>query len=141
MAKQYEITTPIRMVNAVMSFTSRRGWGGQHLLTTTGRKSGEPRSVPVTPLIVDGVEYLVAPYGAVGWVHNMRANPAVTFQNGREVRSCTVTEVTGQVPEVVKEYYEKIPIVRPYMDLPDSPTVEDFARTGDAYPVFRVEVD
>ncbi len=45
------------------------------VLTTTGRTSGEPRQVPVSPIAMGGQEYLVSPYGNVGWVHNARANP------------------------------------------------------------------
>jgi deazaflavin-dependent oxidoreductase (nitroreductase family) len=61
------------------------------LLTTTGRKSGQPRTVPLvyTP---DGERLvLVASYGgdprSPAWFHNLTANPLVTVELGSEKRT------------------------------------------------------
>lgn len=54
-------------------------------------------------------------------------------------RFARLFEVTGEVPAVLKEYWDREAIVHQYMDVPDSPTVDDFATTGDSFPVFRVE--
>jgi deazaflavin-dependent oxidoreductase (nitroreductase family) len=49
------------------------------LLTTTGRKSGEPRVSPLVVFRIDGKLLIVAGYGGAdvnpAWVHNLRANP------------------------------------------------------------------
>jgi hypothetical protein len=58
MAKQYEGS---RGTNRLMSFMARRGIGRTQLMTTIGRKSGDERNVPISPIIFDGVEYLVSP--------------------------------------------------------------------------------
>lgn len=139
MAKKYVVTSVTRDVNRVTSFFARRGWGRLQLLTTTGRSSGESREVPVAPIEVGGVEYLVAPYGSVSWVKNVRANPQVQMRKGKTVRSCVLHEVTGDAAEVLEAYWDKEPFTHQYMDVPESPSVEDFAASGDAFPVFRVD--
>jgi len=58
------------------------------LLTTTGRKSGRPRSVPL-PYFRDGTGYLlVASYGGnqknPAWFANLVANPEVRLQRGAQ---------------------------------------------------------
>ncbi len=58
------------------------------ILTTTGRKSGQPHSVPLNAL-VDGERFLVAASAggdsrAPAWYHNIKDNPEVRFQRGAE---------------------------------------------------------
>lgn len=140
MAKKYEVNSTIRRVNKMTSFMAKRGWGRQVLLTTTGRRTGQPRQVPISPITLDGREYFVAPYGEVAWVKNVRQTPDVTIRKGKETRSATLAEMTGEVPNVLKEYWDRESYVHAYMDVPDPPTVEDFVASGDNYPVFRVEL-
>ena len=66
------------------------------LLTTTGRRSGKPR---ITSLVYarDGDDYLVVASNggadqAPAWLHNLRANPDVEIQVGRE-RSPAVARI------------------------------------------------
>ena len=73
MAKEYRRTATVRGIGVAMTWLARRDRGPAHILTTTGRRTGTPRAVPVSPIELDGVEYLVAPYGPVAWVLNLRA--------------------------------------------------------------------
>jgi deazaflavin-dependent oxidoreductase (nitroreductase family) len=43
------------------------------VLTVPGRKSGKPRSTPITPMHVDGKRYVVGAYPGADWVGNVRA--------------------------------------------------------------------
>jgi deazaflavin-dependent oxidoreductase (nitroreductase family) len=58
------------------------------LLTTVGARSGSPRTTPLAYLIIDGRPVVVA--SAMGadknpdWLHNIRRNPTVTVETGRE---------------------------------------------------------
>jgi len=135
MAKQYEGS---RGTNRLMSFMARRGIGRTQLMTTTGRKSGDERNVPISPIIFDGVEYLVSPYGGVGWVHNVRANPMVRLRLGSRRRQVKLEEVTGASAAVVAAYHAREGFARPYMDVPENPTVDDFAARAELFPVFKV---
>lgn len=70
------------------------------LLTTVGRKSGEPYT---TPLIYgcDGVDYvIIASKGGDAshpdWYFNLTANPQVEIQVGGEVMTATTREAAGE---------------------------------------------
>ena len=45
---------------------------GVATLTVFGRRTGEPRKVPVIPVEVGQSRYLVSPYGESDWVRNLR---------------------------------------------------------------------
>ncbi len=140
MAKEYRRTASVRGIGAVMTWLARRDRGPAHILTTTGRKTGARREVPVSPIEVDGVEYLVAPYGAVPWVLNLRARPEATLQRGQDVRTVAVTEVDGtQAATVAAAYHAREGFARRYMDVPDDPVPADFEAVPGRFPVFRVE--
>lgn len=126
-------------INTLMILLSRLGVGPTVVLITTGRRSGRQRSVPVSPIAVEGVEYLVAPYGAVGWVGNARVNRRATMRKGRKSRDVELVEVTPDSAPVVAAYYERERYPRPYMDLPDEPTLADFEEASGLFPVFRVQ--
>jgi deazaflavin-dependent oxidoreductase (nitroreductase family) len=57
------------LVNPLLSRIRPRGVA---TLTVLGRSSGRPRTVPVIPVEVGGVRYLVSPYGQSEWVRNLR---------------------------------------------------------------------
>jgi deazaflavin-dependent oxidoreductase (nitroreductase family) len=135
---EYEVTSSVRRVNRVMMWMARRGLGPASVLTTTGRRSGEPRSVPVSSITVDGIEYVVSAYGSVAWVANVRADPMVTLGR-REVRTCRLVEVTGSAPDVVHAYWAREKFARKYMGMPEGATVDDFRAHGARFPTFRVE--
>lgn len=138
MTRDYRAPTTL---NRIVMWINRLGLGRSETLTTTGRKSGEAREVPVSPITVDGQEYLVAPYGEMSWVHNVRANPAVKLRSGRIERRCELVEVTPQAAKVVKAYWDKEKFPRRYMDMPPNPDLSDFAAVAGRFPVFRVEAE
>jgi deazaflavin-dependent oxidoreductase (nitroreductase family) len=51
----------------------RLGARGVATLTILGRRTGDPRKVPVIPIEVGESRYLVSPYGESDWVRNLRA--------------------------------------------------------------------
>ena len=70
MAATYRLSAWRRAVNGAVCGLLGLGPRHTHLLTVPGRRTGQPRSTPVT-LVVEGPHrWLVAPYGAVGWVRN-----------------------------------------------------------------------
>jgi len=69
------------------------------LLTTTGRKSGEPRSVTI-PFITDGDAFVCVGSNAghtadPDWVRNLRANPSATLFRKGERFAVTGHEAEG----------------------------------------------
>lgn len=136
MVKEYKAP---RAFNRIMTLLARIGIGSIVELVTTGRKTGRPRSVPISPITREGTEYLVAPYGSVDWVQNLRAHPRATLRKGSKSRTVDLVEVTDDSPEIVAAYYERERYSRPYMDVPAAPTVEDFRKARGLFPVFRIE--
>lgn len=141
MAKQYEVTRSTRMTNRFMALLSKRGMGPAWELTTTGRKSGEKRKVMVTPVTVDETDYLVAPYGTVSWVHNLRASDRATLARGAAISRVKAIEVDGEEAGKVlaKYYHENAKYVADYFELSGDATIVDFTRVAEDHPVFRIE--
>jgi deazaflavin-dependent oxidoreductase (nitroreductase family) len=110
------------------------------LLTVPGRRSGRPRSTPVTLVEEDGQRWLVAPYGPVGWVHNARIAGRVQLSRGRRSETVRVKELAPEAAApILKAYLERVPITRPYFDVtPDAPLAA-FAAEAPQHPVFRVD--
>lgn len=139
MARIHVVTKATRRVNKLTMWLARRGLGKQVVLTTTGRKTGEPHSVPVSPLDLRGVGYIVSPYGEVDWVKNVRANKKVQLRQGRHNRMVTLAEVpVARRGVLLAAYWKQERITRPYFDVPSSPEPADFAAGADNYPVFKI---
>lgn len=89
----------LKPANKVFIQMSRLGmsFGGESpvVLTVTGRKSGAPRSTPVTPMTVDGRQYVVAGFPGADWVANARAAGAATIARGRRVRRVRMAELSA----------------------------------------------
>jgi deazaflavin-dependent oxidoreductase (nitroreductase family) len=70
------------------------------VITTTGAKSGMPRTVPVLGLPVDeGLAIVASNFGQEhnpGWYHNLRANPEGDWDYRGERRRFRAVEVTGE---------------------------------------------
>jgi deazaflavin-dependent oxidoreductase (nitroreductase family) len=69
------------------------------LVTTTGRKTGKPRTVPVASFDDNGDVLVIASYGGSpqhpAWFNNMVAKPDVTVQVGSRVYPARAEVVTG----------------------------------------------
>jgi hypothetical protein len=51
----------------------------------------------------------------------------------------TLKEATGeQAAAIALAYYQREAFARPYMDVPQNPTVEDFVAVAESFPVFQV---
>ena len=53
------------------------------LLTVRGRRSGTPRTIPVSMLEFDGRRFVQASYSTDGWVRNLRAAGEATLTDHR----------------------------------------------------------
>ncbi len=141
MSKTYHVNIATRTRDALFMTLLRAGvkMGTTSLLTVRGRKSGQPHTVPVIPVEQDGERFLVASYGVVQWVHNLRAAGAATVTRGRHSETISVTELPAQqAAPILKQYLSQVPTVRSYFDAtPDSP-LEAFEREAPRHPVFQI---
>jgi deazaflavin-dependent oxidoreductase (nitroreductase family) len=128
-----------RAGNALVGLFARLGIGPIHLLTTSGRTTGRPHTVPVVPVEHDGRRWLVAPYGPVAWVHNARASGRVSLRYGRTSRSYDVREAGGrEAAPVLRRYVDVATKTRPYFDATAESPDEAFAAEADRHPVFEL---
>ena len=67
--------------------------GPDVLLTVRGRKSGLPRSTPVTICQNAGRRGLISPFGETDWVRNLRAAGRATLTIGRRQEEVTAVEL------------------------------------------------
>lgn len=115
-------------------------WGSR-VLEVRGRKSGEPRRVPVNLLSHDGATYLVAPRGETQWVRNLRAAGSGVLILGRNREGFTAVELTdADKPPVLRAYLKRWKAeVGVFFDgvsatSPDS----EVQRIAPRHPVFRI---
>jgi len=68
--------------------------GPNVLVTVRGRKSGLLRTTPLTIVAYSGRRWLMAPYGDVDWVRNLRADGRATITVRRQSEVVTAVELT-----------------------------------------------
>lgn len=68
--------------------------GPDVLLTVRGRKSGLPRSTPVTLCEYGGRRGLISPFGETDWARNLRAAGEATIGIGRRSEEVTAVELS-----------------------------------------------
>ena len=116
-------------------------WGSR-VLRVRGRKTGQPREVPVNLLTLDGSRYLVAPRGTTQWVRNLRIAGTGELVLGRRAEPFRAMEIPDE---------QKIDILRAYLRrwrfevgvFFDGVTAKasdaELLAIAPAHPVFRVE--
>src|SRR5215510_8105131 len=76
--------------------------GPNVLLTVQGRKSGLPRTTPVTVIENAGRRGLISPFGEVNWVRNLRtAGYATITVRGRKEEVAAVALETTEAVEFI----------------------------------------
>ena len=144
MARTYRLGPFRRGVNAFVAALIRGGWGGRanYLLTSIGRKTGQPRTTPVTLIEDAGGRWLVSPYGHVGWVYNVRAHPQITLRRGSRTEVVQAEEVPPEVAgPVLKQYLSRARITAPFFDAQARDPVQAFIHEASRHPVFRLSAN
>lgn len=138
--RQFRRNRGRRMGDAILGVPVRAGLvPSTYMLTTRGRKTGRLLTHPATVVEEDGRRWLVAPYGAVSWVHNARAAGRVTLGRRGGRRDYAVREVgAGEAGPVLKRYVAVATATRPYFAADKDAPVEDFVAEADRHPVFEL---
>jgi deazaflavin-dependent oxidoreductase (nitroreductase family) len=80
---------------------------GAQTLAVRGRKSGEIRTNPVNPFVINGFTYLLSPRGTTQWARNLRVLGEGELRKGGKARPFTAEEVADA---------DKLPLLRLYLD-------------------------
>ncbi len=125
------------------------------LLAVRGRKSGKLIVTPVAIFIHEQKRYLVASYGIVNWVRNLRAaRGEATLTQRRHSEKIRAIELPPEaaalvfrealrsgppgVPTVIFRMYRFL-LVLPYLGVTENSSLEEFEREVLTHPVFLVQ--
>lgn len=113
------------------------------VLTVPGRKTGKPRSTPITPMLVDGKRYVVGSYPGGDWVNNVRAADDATLTGGRRSEQVRMVELPpDEARPVLRAYPALVPTGLELMKragvLTDG-TPDELERLAGRLPVFRID--
>lgn len=140
--KTYHVNFADRMEVALLTALLHAGvkLGTTSLLTVRGRKSGQPHTVLVVLVEQGGERWLVAPYGVVQWVRNIRAAGTATLTRGRRSEAISVTELEAkEAAPILKQYLSHVSGgVRSYFDATKDSPLEAFEREAARHPVFKI---
>jgi len=103
----------LKPMNKFMMAVQRLGirTGPAMVLTVPGRKTGKPRSTPMTPFEHDGGLYVVAGYPGADWASNARAAGAGTLSRGRSSRQVKIVELgAAESRPVLRAFAIKVPV-------------------------------
>jgi deazaflavin-dependent oxidoreductase (nitroreductase family) len=138
----YHLTPSRRLVNSVAKSLLRLGIpiGTTSLLTVRGRKSGQMHTIPVTLVEQDRERWLVAPYGVVNWVRNVRVAKQAILTRRRRSQTVRLEELSAaEAAPILKQYLTEVRVVQPYFDVTPASSLEAFEAEAPHHPVFRIE--
>ncbi|VEG51649.1 deazaflavin-dependent nitroreductase family protein [Mycolicibacterium aurum] len=135
----------LKPMNKVLMAAMRTGLmkDGPMVLTVTGRKSGQPRSTPITPFEVDGRRYVVGGFPGADWVRNAQANPDAVIVRGKVREPVRMVELP---PEQARPLLRQFPVLVPtgvsFMKnagLVTGPNPDEFEALAGRCSVFRFD--
>ena len=103
----------LKLMNKLMMAVQKLGipTGPAMVLTVPGRKSGKPRSTPMTPFRYDEGLYVVAGYPGADWAANARAAGTGTLSKGRRSRAVKIVELTAaQARPILRAFPVEVPV-------------------------------
>lgn len=101
----------LKIMNRVIVWLQRRGIQlPMPTLTVAGRKTGAPRSTPVSPYEVNGQRYVVGGYSGSDWVKNARAAGTGVLARGRHSERVRLVDLPEeQRGPILREFPAKLP--------------------------------
>ena len=134
----------LKYVNKVMIGIQRLGVNfGPVVLTVPGRKSGKPRSTPVTPMTVDGKRYVVAGLPDSDWAANARAAGSATLQVGRRTEVIRMVEMSAdEARPLLRVFPVEVPSGVGFIKnagLVTGPNPDEFEALAGRLAVFRLD--
>jgi deazaflavin-dependent oxidoreductase (nitroreductase family) len=113
-----------------------------YLLTTTGRRTHQPRTTPVILVENEEGRWLVSPYGEVAWVKNVRALPEVTLRRGAKTERLQAEELDPESSgPILQRYLRDVRVTAPFFDVTSEDPVRRFVEEAPRHPVFKLVPD
>jgi deazaflavin-dependent oxidoreductase (nitroreductase family) len=89
--------------------------GPNTLITIRGRKSGEPRTIPIALIEIEGRRWVSSPFGDVNWVRNLRASSEAILTISRKQQAVSAIELSKEervafFRDLMGPYVKRIPL-------------------------------
>ena len=119
------------------------GKEGPVVLTVPGRKSGQPRSTPITPMYVGDLRYVVAGFPGADWERNARAADTATLTAGKKSETVRMVELTAdEARPLLRQFPTLVPTGVSFMKrsgLVTKGTPDEFEALAGRCAVFRFD--
>ncbi|GAA5072257.1 nitroreductase family deazaflavin-dependent oxidoreductase [Nocardia iowensis] len=113
------------------------------VLTVVGRKSGQPRTTPVTQFTYQGNQYILGGFPGAAWVRNVRAADTAVLANGRRKRTVRLIELPAEDSKpILRAFPQLVPAGVRIMikaGVVREGTPAEFEALAGRTPVFRVQ--
>ena len=135
----------LKPMNKLMLAVQRLGipTGPAMVLTVPGRRSGVPRSTPMTPFEFQSGLYVVAGYPGADWAANARAAGIGTLARGRRARSVKIVELSAEEARpVLRAFPTEVPVGVAFAKrsgMVRDGTADEFEALAGRLAVFRFE--
>jgi deazaflavin-dependent oxidoreductase (nitroreductase family) len=113
------------------------------VLTVIGRKSGKPRSTPISQMTVNGQRYVVGGFPGADWVRNAQANGNAVLTQGRRSEQVRMVEMAvDEARPLLRVFPVEVPTGIDFMKkagLVTDGTPEEFEALAGRCAVFRFD--
>ena len=142
MKTEYNVGWSVRVTNRIMKNLGSFGFLPDRfqILIVPGRKSGRITEIHLCVVETPEKKWLVAPYGPVNWVKNVRAAKQIKIRKRCSVREYIPTEITAkESAPVIKKYLEIEKHPKDYVQVNEHSPLSDIEAEAHRYPVFALE--
>ena len=144
MRQPFHMTGGLRVVSTIITILLRLGLpaGPSVLLSVRGRTSGKIYTIPVALVGNNGTSFLVAAFGEVNWVRNLRAAGQAYLTRRHRIQAIGVVELEAkEAAPILKQYLresQRVSFIKPYFRVTPYSSLADFEREALYHPVFRI---
>jgi deazaflavin-dependent oxidoreductase (nitroreductase family) len=144
MRQPFRMTTGLWAGSTIITTLLRLGLpvGPSVLLSVRGRKSGKIYTIPIALVENSGTRWLVAAFGEVNWVRNLRAAGQAQLTRRRRTEDIGVVELgTREAAPILKQFLKEsqnVPFIKPYFHVTPQSSLADFEQEALYHPVFRI---
>lgn len=144
MRQPFRMTAGLWITSAILGALLRLGLpvGPSALLSVRGRKSGKIYTVPIALVKKSGTSFLVAAFGEVNWVRNLRAARQAELTQRRHTEAIGVVELgTREAAPILKQFLresQRVSFIKPYFHVTPQSSLADFEQEALYHPVFHI---
>jgi deazaflavin-dependent oxidoreductase (nitroreductase family)/steroid delta-isomerase-like uncharacterized protein len=144
MRQPFHMTAGLRVVSTIITTLLRLGLpvGPAVLLSVRGRTSGKIYTIPVELVENSGTSFLVAAFGEVNWVRNLRAAGEAHLTRRRRTQAIGVVELEAkEAAPILKQFLresQRVSFIKPYFHVTPHSSLADFEQEALHHPVFRI---